>query len=176
MASKVKKGFLYYLLWLLFLAFGVTCIFLCILIFNPGKDVFGINLRYISDYAAEKADDLITYNGTEMLIKDAFKQGGLNTIVFNSNNADFSVRRTSQHEQVVIKVNKKMVGLCNSDHTTFDLTKKIEGTSLVISTEEPNFWLALSNQVSVSLEIPSDSDFDSFVGIFQCYRNCIFVP
>jgi len=148
MASKVKKGFLYYIAWALFIVFGVACIFACILIFNPGKDIFGIDLCYIND------SRVIEYQK----VNDAwFADKTITAIDFESTYTKFSVVRNSDYSIMTFKLNKKIVGFGSDEkNCTFNISMNMSGSTLQIKIEEPNLTIPLAPNASMTLFCPKE--------------------
>ncbi len=148
MASKVKKGFLYYIAWALFIVFGIACIFACILIFNPGKDIFGINLCYISD------SRVIEY---QKVNDKWFADTNITAIDFESTYTKFSVVRNSDYSIMTLKLNKKIVGFGNDEkNCTYNISMNLVGSTLQIKIEEPNLTLPLAPNASMTLFCPKE--------------------
>ena len=151
MASKVKKGFLYYLVWLVVIVVGIACIFASILLFNPNKDVFGIGLRYISHLNTESINQ-ITVNGEKKNIKDL----EIEKFNFVSGYGEFNVINDASYSQITLAVNKKTNGFSNDkDYDGCYLKFNYENKVLNIEIVEPKYWLPLSQNVIVTVFIPN---------------------
>lgn len=151
MASKVKKGFLYYLLWVVFIALGIFCILLAILMFNPGKDVLGIGLRYVSDRSVVKYDQ-VDVNGNKEFIKDL----NIDTIEINSKFTNFEVIRNADYEQFKVVVDKKIIGFSQTDKVNHVVTLSLDGKTLKVDVTEPELWISLSPTATVTLVCPKN--------------------
>lgn len=155
MASKVKKGFLYYIAWLLFIVLGLFCIFASILIFSPGKDVFGINFRYVSDnrtYTINKLTD-----GSDVLINNT----PFSTINVNAGFTDVYVVRQSDYDNITFELNKKIVGFSNSDKINYAVNVTVSDGALNVNITEPQLSLGLATNASLTIICPKEQ---SFVG------------
>ena len=93
--SKVKRGFLYYLLIFCALVLGLFCIFVAILIFNPGKDVYGINLRYVSHHK-----EIIKYKSTDT--NTNIDDLAYTSVEFNSGSTDFEIEFSSEEDSSLL--------------------------------------------------------------------------
>lgn len=152
MASKVKKGFLYYIAWLAFIVVGVACIFACVLIFNPGKDVFGINLRWVSD---------TRYVEYQKINDTWFKDANITTVEFNSTYTNFSVVKNDTYAITTLGLNKHIVGFSDSDTYTYSTDIKLDGTTLKITVTEPKLSLPLGPNATMTLFCPMDLDLNN---------------
>lgn len=154
MASKVKKGFLYYILWLVFIVLGVVCIFGSILIFNPGKDVFGWGIRWISDTKQveyQKVNDTWFANCT------------IDTVEINSGFTSFNVIRTVDYKSVTFVLKKNIVGFSN--HKTdfvYTTTLSLNGTKLCIDVNEPELALPLGANATLTMYCPTEMNLDNY--------------
>lgn len=151
MASKVKKGFLYYLMWLAFIVFGIACILGTILLFNPNKDVFGFGLKYVS-FLNTETYNMVKIDGTDRNIKD------LNITTFNINTkyADLRMVIDPVYTQITFEMNRKINGFSNEKgnsvcYLDFDYA---DGNTLNVNTVAPDFWLALGKNITITMYIP----------------------
>ncbi len=151
MASKVKKGFLYYLLWFVFICIGLICIFASILLFNPNKDVFGIGLTYIAD-RTEFKENKVDVNGESLRIDTL----SISTIKVKSNYSDISIKKSVDYESLTIVVNKKLSGFSNSKETEYKFNLSYADSTLEISAVEPEFWLPLSKNATITIHCPKN--------------------
>lgn len=149
MASKVKKGFLYYLLWFVFICFGLICIFASILLFNPNKDVFGIGLTYVAD-RTEFKENRVDVGGEPKKI-DSLE---LTTIKVKSNYSDITIKKSVDYDSLSIVVNKKLSGFSNSKETEYKFNMSYADSTLEINVIEPEFWLALSKSATITIYCP----------------------
>lgn len=153
--SKVKKGFLYYFSIFIFLILGVFCILMAILIFNPGQDVYGINLRYISygnktNYYnlpnTETQIDSLTYD----------------TVVFNGGFTDFNISYDPDSTFTKVMFKPNVTALTKSDNVKFDFSIEHIDNKLVITVKEPDIWLGFSKSATVSFVCPKDKMFVNY--------------
>lgn len=155
MASKVKKGFLYYIAWLLFFAVGFFCIFACVLIFNPGVDVFGINFRYVTDsriVEINKVDET-----TSLIQHQSFSK-----INVNCGFSNVSVVQDKNYEVFTIFVNKKIVGFASSDQIKYSVSTTITDGALNIVVTEPQMSVKLSPTANIIIYCPKSSSFANY--------------
>ena len=156
--SKVKKGFLYYFSIFIFFILGVFCVLMAILIFNPGKDVYGINLRYIS---YNNKTNYYNLPNTETQIDSLT----YDTVVFNSGFTDFNISYDSDATFTKIMFKPNVTALTKSENIKFDFSIEHIDNKLVIKVKEPDIWLGFSKSATVSFVCPSDKkivnyDFD----------------
>lgn len=166
MASKVKKGFFYYILWFLFIVIGILCIFASILIMNPGKDIFGINLCWLHDSAQQKF---------ERVDDKYFSALSISTIEFNSKCTDIYIVRDSEYQVMTIELNKNVLGFSEPVDTKYEFKMTHSGTTLKIDITEPILKFALSGNSSVTIHCPMDKDFNDIAfKINSKQGSCMF--
>lgn len=150
MASKVKKGFLYYLAWFAFICLGIICIFASILVFNPGKDIFGINLCYVSQ-SGKTNIETIKVNGTTTKLKDL----NLENIVINTKSSDVIITHDNYIDQLRIQVKANTTGFARFEtyeEYTYSISHKDNTLTLTVS--EPIMSLAFNNDSAVRIICP----------------------
>lgn len=154
MASKVKKGFLYYILWLVFIVLGVFCVFGSILIFNPGKDVFGWGLRWISD----------TRQTEYQKVNDTwFANCSIDTVEVNSGFTSFNVIRTVDYKSVTFVLKKNIVGFStHKTNFTYSTNLSLDGTKLKIDITEPEMSLPLGANATLTMYCPTEMNLDNY--------------
>lgn len=150
--SKVSKGFLYYILMFALLVFGVFCIFAAILIFNPGEDVYGIGVRYVSHHNATEYFKL-TNSDVEI------DESSFDTVMFNGENSDFKIDYDNSANFVHIRFNPNVTALSKSENCDFKVNITLDGATLKINVEAPELWLPFSNKTIVSLVCPKNHNF-----------------
>ena len=153
--SKVKRGFLYYLLIFCALVLGLFCIFVAILIFNPGKDVYGINLRYVSHHK-----EIIKYKSTDT--NTNIDDLAYTSVEFNSGSTDFEIEYDVDATFTSVHFKPYVTALSKNENTDFVLKIELVGTKLVISVEEPELWLTFANRASISFVCPKNKSFTNF--------------
>ncbi|MDY2696248.1 MAG: DUF4097 family beta strand repeat-containing protein [Eubacteriales bacterium] len=153
--SKVKRGFLYYLLIFCALLLGLFCIFAAILIFNPGKDVYGINLRYVSHHK-----EIIKYKSTDT--NTNLDDLSFSSVEFNSGSTDFEIDYDLDAVFTSVHFKPYVTALSKNEDTNFTLKIELVGSKLVISVEEPELWLTFSNRTSVSFVCPKNKTFANY--------------
>lgn len=154
MASKVKKGFLYYIAWVLFIIVGIFCIFACVLIFNPGKDVFGINFKYVSDSKIEEINKL---SGTNTLINGL----SYSNVNVSGGFTNVSVLKKSDYDNVTLHLNKKIVGFSSSKNITYSVNVTLENDTLNIELKEPELSMGLSKTAHLEIICPKEQSFSN---------------
>lgn len=154
MASKVKKGFLYYIAWILFIALGLCCVLATILIFNPGKDVLGIGIRYVNHSNVEKVNK-ISVAETQTTISSL----NLSSINITTGFTDVEVIRSSEYEQITFIIDKKVVGFSQTENVNYNVKFTLDGSTLNVLTNEPDLWLKLSPQAKITLHCPKEKSF-----------------
>lgn len=157
MASKVKKGILYYIAWAVFILVGLFCIFAVILIFNPGKDVFGINFKYVSDNRTEKFN-LVSVGDGQAFIRDL----SIETINVNSGFTDIKIETVADYENVTILLNKKIVGFSDAKDVTYKFYMSYQSGILNITVEEPKLNLSLSPNATLTIFCPKTYSFKDY--------------
>ena len=95
--------------------------------FNPGKDVLGIGLRYVSDRSVVKYDQ-VDVNGNKEFIKDL----NIDTIEINSKFTNFEVIRNADYEQFKVVVDKKIIGFSQTDKVKHVVTLSLDGKTLKV--------------------------------------------
>lgn len=170
MASKTKRGFLYYLLWVAFIGFGIVCLFASVLLFNPGKDVYGIGLRYISHRGAENVNVYDENNTT-------FNSLSFDKVVFNSKYSDFSLVKTAEYTQITFGIDKKVNGFSNDEnYKGCYLEFNCENNTLNVNVVEPEFWFALAKSIKVVMYYPINYDFSNKTFEFNTDEGQIELP
>ena len=157
MASKVKKGFLYYLVWILVIVLGVFCLLASILIFNPGKDVLGLNFKFVSDSKSYNVNQL-EVGGTKQFLK----QLPISKVNFDGGFTDFKITQNNDYEQVTIMVKKNISGFSSSDKITHEVSISYESGELNISVTEPELSMGFSKIASVTLFCPASYSFQNY--------------
>lgn len=157
MASKVKRGFLYYLVWILVIAVGIVCILGSIMIFNPGKDVLGINLKFVSDSQTYKVNQLEVGGSKKYL-----KQLPITTINFEGGYTDFKVTQNNDYEQITILIKKNISGFTSSNKLTHSVTIDYLSGELNIKATEPELSLGFSEVATVTICCPASYSFNNY--------------
>ena len=157
MASKVKKGVLYYIAWVVFLTLGIFCIFSVILIFNPGKDVFGISFRYVSDNNTTKYNT-VNVGGADTPIK----QLAITDINVNAGFTDIQVKTVSEYENITIMLDKNIVGFSSSKNVTYIFDMSYENNQLNINITEPELSLKLAPNATLTIFCPKGYSFENY--------------
>lgn len=152
--SKVSKGFLYYILMFALLLFGVFCIFASILIFNPGEDIYGIGLRYISHHNSKEYFKL---TNSDIEIDNSV----FDTVVFNGENSNFKIDYDDSANFVHVRFKPNVTALSKSDNWDFKISITLDGATLKINVEDPELWLPFSNKTIVSLVCPKNHNFSN---------------
>ena len=150
MASKVKKGLLYYLLWVFLILFGIVCIFASVLLFNKNKDVFGIGLKYVS-YLDSDTVNTMMIEGDER----TFTGLDIEKFNFNSTYADFTVVIDPVFTQITFIIDKKVNGFSNDkENNGCYLDFNYENKELSVNVVAPTFWLGLGTNIDVVMYVP----------------------
>lgn len=152
--SKVKKGFFFYLMILVFILFGIFCVLTAILIFNPGQDVFGLNIRYISHI---KDVDYYKLTGTETLIQSL----NYDTVEFNGGYTSFGITYDQDAVNTKISFKPSVTALTRSEDTNFHLNIELVGSKLVISITEPEIWFGLHKGAIINFVCSKDTSFEN---------------
>lgn len=152
--SKVKKGFLYYILMFIFLVLGVLCILATILIFNPGKDIYGINLRYVSIHSPKEYYKL---TNAETQISDT----NFDTVEFNAGSTNFNIMYDASETFTKVYFQPYITALSQSEKITFDISITVSNNKLLISVVEPELWLPFSNSSTINLIFPTTKKLDT---------------
>lgn len=149
--SKVKKGLLYYLFILLLIVLGIFCIFSAILIFNPGKDVFGINVRYVSH---KKQIEYYKLTNSDTLIENSVYEN----VTFNSGYTNFIIEYSEDEVNTKIVFNPKVSALSKNENTNFDIKIEIVDKTLNITVTEPELWIGFSKKADVKFICPRNKN------------------
>ncbi len=151
--GKVKKGFFYYLSVFVFILLGIFCVFAAILIFNPGKDVFGIGLRYVS--IKKNIDYYKTTDEANEQISDKY----FSAIEFNSGFTSFNIDYSKDETFVKVSFKPSVVGLSKSEYCKFNVSVEVIDGRLCINVSEPDVWIGFAKKASVSVVCPKNSNF-----------------
>lgn len=155
--SKIKKGFNDYLMVFLVIVIGVICVIGSILVFNPGKDVLGLGIRFVSHTSSKKYYHLTSSN---TLIEDL----EFDTVNFVGDYASFKVDYSEDENNASIILNPKMSALSKSDKVNIDFSIESSGSALNITISEPDVWIGFSTKIEVVFVCPKNSN----------YSNCSF--
>lgn len=154
MASKVNKGFLYYLAWFAFIVVGIFCIFACVLIFNPGKDVFGINFRYVADSRTEEINKLD--NSDNLIHTQSFS-----TMNVTAGFTNVKVIRDVNYQKITLALDKKIVGFSTSENVKYSISVTLDGSNLNVNIIEPELSLSLSPNANLTIYCPKNHSFEN---------------
>ena len=157
MASKVKKGFLYYLLWLAFICFGTVCIFATVLVLNPNKDVFGIGIRYYSNNNVTNYDE-VDVDGVMKPLKNI----AITQVNINSDYANINVVKNDYHERITFSFDRKIKGFTKSKVKECSIKLTLEGTTLTVDVVAPEFWIPLSTSLNITMYCPNSLTFENY--------------
>jgi len=149
MANKSKKGFFHYLFTFVGLAFGVLCILIAILIFNPNTDVYGIGIRYNACKDNVQIHS-ININGTETSLSSL----PIDTIKVNSTYCKFSLGYTTTEGSMKVVFKPNFVALTKDDDRLCSANINYENNALTIDIIEPNVFFALANSSVVQIILP----------------------
>lgn len=151
--KKTQKGLLFYLFCILGVALGVICLFLSILIFNPGKDVYGIGVRYVSKLSTQniyKTSSEVDLHGADY-----------HTIMFDTQNADVSLSFDNTVTQTKIQIKNLVSAFSKEEDIEYKLNISIEDKVLKISLKEPNLWIKMSNKITINFVCGSIENFSN---------------
>ena len=151
--SKVKKGFLFYLLVLIFILLGLVCVFTAILIFNPGQDVYGINIRYVNHI---KQVDYYKLTGTDTLIQTL----NYDTVEFNCTYTNFIFGYDEDATNTKISLKPNVTALSRDEDVDFHLNIELVGSKLVISITEPQIWIGLYKGSTINFVCAKNTSFE----------------
>lgn len=151
--SKVKKGFFYYLFVFLGFVFGVFCILATILVFNPGQDIYGIGIRYVSYGTASKYYYLTNDNETKI------EYTNFNKVKFNSDYANFKISYNHNEVITLVEMSPSIAALSQSEDTDLKLYVTVSNGTLNIDIDEPELWIGFSNKIDVELVLPREKNF-----------------
>lgn len=154
--SKVKKGFLYYLIMFCALVLGVACILVAILIFNPGKDVFGIGVRFVNVHTSVRH---LTPTNDE---NTRFDNLSYDRIIFNSNYTNFSISYDTDEAYTKIMFHPNVTALTKQERASFDVSIEVVDNALVINVVEPELWIGFSKKASLELVCPRGKTFENY--------------
>lgn len=154
--SKVKKSFFYYIFILLGFAFGVFCILATILIFNPGEDIYGIGIRFVT---YSKTHDY--YYTTEELesARTKLQHATYSTVKFTSGYTNFNISYDSDEYQTKVRLQPSITALSQSENINLDISIRVSGGVLSIEVTEPELWIGFSKNVTVYLTLPKNANF-----------------
>lgn len=154
--SKVKKSFFYYIFVLLGFVFGVFCILATILIFNPGEDIYGIGIRFVT---YNKTHDY--YYTTEELesARTKLQNATYSTVKFTSGFTNFNIAYDSDEYQTKVRFQPAITALSQSEDINLDISIRVAGGVLNIEVTEPDLWIGFSKNVTVYLTLPKNANF-----------------
>jgi len=143
--NKVKRGFFGYLLIFLGFALGILCILTVVLVFNPGKDVYGIGLRFVAHnhaYEIYKAENTNAYFNN------------FSAVNFESKYANFNIKNDNTVDNFKVVVSPKISAFSKTEATGLSVGVTHANGVLNISVTEPNLWFSLSSKIDVTLIVP----------------------
>lgn len=146
MAKTVTKGFMYYLCIFASIIIGGLCIFLAILIFNPGQDIYGLGISYVS----YTRDDRYTK------LKDSpiFDQGGIDQINVTTDRALVSIEYSTYLSNFSVSFDRKVNGIAKTSKQDLNIDIKYNNKILDITTIEPDMIITGGNSIVVKLICP----------------------
>jgi len=150
MSKKSGKGLFYYLGLLISFVFGVCCILIAILIFNPNKDVYGIGIRYTNC-----SDNMHITSIPVDDVETPLNNLSFNKITLNANFSNFSIGYTTS-ESMEIYIRPHYVALTKNDPRTYSANVTYEYNEIKIDITEPNLFIPLSRGSKVEIIFPVD--------------------
>lgn len=153
--SKVKKGFLHYLLFFILIVLGIFCVLVSILIFNPGEDVYGIGVRYVSH---KKTIDYYKLTNSDTMLYEV----NFDTINFDGDYTNFNIEYRDDENFPKIIFNPKMSALSKSEKINFEVSIELVNTTLNVSIKEPELWLGFSKTSNVTFVFPKNTKYNNY--------------
>ncbi|MBE7075182.1 MAG: hypothetical protein E7376_04310 [Clostridiales bacterium] len=150
--SKVKRGFLFYLIMFLAFVLGIFCILAVVLIFNPGEDIYGINLRYVS---YKNAKEIYRYTDNDIRISDTT----YTTVEFNSGFTNFNIKYDSSESNALVYFSPMVNALSRSENIDFTVSVTLVGETLKIDVTEPELWIGFGMSATVTMVCPKNKNF-----------------
>lgn len=153
--KKVKRGFVHYIIFGILVLVGLFCVFLAILFFNPGKDVYGIGLRFVS---YNSKIELYRSESGQYIADPDEQHLKFNKVVFNSNLTNFNISYDVNENRTKILVTPALSGITKTNKYSLsttvlvDVRNSSEGDGIMtIDVQEPDLWIPFSKQATVSL-------------------------
>lgn len=155
MKSTVNKGIVFYIFLLLAVIVGVACVFVAILIFSPGTEIFGIS------YINNNVNSEILYSDSTLVeqseyIDTLIEIGKIKTININTEYSNVNVLN-EESIRTRIDIDGKITGIVKSGeqkNRVVSYNYNEEEQSYTINISEPKCLLYFSNNASLSLVFP----------------------
>lgn len=156
--SKVKKGFLYYVMLFLFFVLGIACIFAAILVFSPGEDVLGIGVRFVN---YNKTVEYYKTTEADEAHQTKIEGANFSTVKFTSGFTNFNIGYDVDEVNTRVQFRPSVTALSRSEKVDFKVTVSISGGVLNISVTEPELWIGFSKTATVYLICPQNKTFEN---------------
>lgn len=156
MKNTVSKGILYYIFILAAVILGVACVFMAIMFFSPGTQIFGIS--YFVDNNEYNIEHINNADDSSSYIHDLVIAGQIQTITINTDIADVIVKNTNLYRTQFV-IDSNLSGIIKSDSqqkfnlsTNYDQAEK----TFTLNLTSPKLSLAFSSDIELILSIPED--------------------
>ncbi len=145
----MKKGFMFYLGFLLLLVFGAALVMLVILMFSPGTELLGF--KYFSNSQTISHETTSDDSKTVLNLGEA---GKYSEIQIEAGYANVAVQNTNEYgKHSITIVNNSKGFVMAKDAVDFKYSILVEGSVLKVSVTEPTGFLFFSRDVQVIVHI-----------------------
>lgn len=165
--GKIKKGFFFYFGLFVLLLIAIFLIILVILMFNPGKTILWF--KYFTS-SPEPYVITQTTEEDESLRKNIDLSSGssIETIEIEATYADVLIQKNTGYAEDCIIIENNAKGFATSEQPTeFSYEVLLEGTTLSISVVEPEGFIYLSKNITITINIAYLVDYDESDGNFS---------
>jgi len=146
--GKVRKGFFFYLLLFLLIIVAFVLVCVCIMLFNPEKNVLGFESYSNND----KIEMTNTTDDSETEINLGVTK--YSEIVINSNGADVEIsNNTNFSKNSIVFVNRTKGFIKTEDYKQSSYSVTIEGTKLIIEMDYTEGFIKRSSDAKIYIHI-----------------------
>ena len=156
--GKVRKGFFFYLAMFLIMIFAFFMVCVCIMLFNPGKSVFGFQ------YYSLKSTTVVTKTTDESASELKLDEDSYSQIEINSNGAGVEISNNTDYEGkngIVIVANATgFIKTPNYKDFTYSVVK--DGDKIKVDLDYTEGFLKTSSNFKVVVHLGSIENFENF--------------
>lgn len=151
----MKRGFLFYVGFLLLIIFGAFLVMLVVMFCSPGTEILG--MKYFAGAGTTICRNTTDASKTELSL---IESGKYSEIQINcSSFAEVKVQKTNEYKQDCIAIVDNSNGfVLAKDEVKFNYSILIEGSVLKINVTEPKGFLFFSKNIEVVVHIASTDD------------------
>ena len=156
--GKVRKGFLFYLSMFLIMVFAFFMVCVCIMLFNPGKSVFGFQ------YYSVKSTTVVTKttDGSESELK--FDENTYSEIEINSGGAVVEISNNTDYDSRngIVIVASATGFIKTPEYKDFSYSVVKEGSKIKVDLDYTEGFLKTSSNFKVVVHLGNIEDFEKF--------------